>query len=108
MSPDAVLALYLSHLPDASMAGSCIHHTRQGCSLPREMRSQTCNQFRCGPLALLQAPPQPVQAVVVIQRRQSLWCLDDPALDNRITATTLLRAEGAVALRSRQPKPAPD
>lgn len=103
MSPEAVLAHYLAQLPAASMAGSCIHHTRQGCSLPRAMRSDTCNQFRCGPLALLQAPDQPVTAVVVIQRRQSLWSLDNPALDNRITAATLLHADGAQALRP--PKP---
>lgn len=105
MSPEAVLAHYLAHLPAASMAGSCIHHTRQGCSLPQAMRSDTCNQFRCGPLALLQEPDQPVTAVVVIQRRQSLWSLDDPALDNRITATTLLSADGARALRPVPPKP---
>lgn len=99
---EAVLARYLAHLPAASMAGSCIHHTRQGCSLPGEMRSQTCNQFQCGPLALLQAPGRPVQAVVVIQRRQSHWHSDDPALDNPITGSTLLSADGAVALRSRR------
>lgn len=105
LGPEAVLAHYLAHLPATSMAGSCIHHTRQGCSLPGPMRSQTCNQFRCGPLALLQAPDQPVAAVVVIQRRQNLWRIDDLALDNGIIGATLLRAEGAQALRPRPPEP---
>lgn len=98
LGADAVLAQYLARLPAVTMAGSCIHHTAQGCSLPRDMRSDTCNDFRCGPLALLQAPGQPVDAVVVVQRRQSLWRIADPALDNRITAATLLSADGAQAL----------
>lgn len=108
MGAEAVLAHYLAHLPAQSMAGSCIHHTAQGCSLPREMRSDTCNDFLCGPAALLQAPDQAVDAVVVIQRRQSLWRLDDLALDNSITRATLLSADGMVALRPGVPRPGRD
>ena len=108
LGPDQVVAHYLSRLPAASMAGSCINHTRQGCSLPRAMRSDVCNVYRCGPLALLQAPGQPVQAVLVIQRRRNLWRTDNPTLDNGIIGATLLDAGGAVPLHPRCRKSGPD
>src|SRR5690606_19576300 len=49
--PDISLAdlqqLYLMRLPRESMAGSCIYHTSEGCALPRELRSDTCNNYAC-------------------------------------------------------------
>lgn len=42
-----VLAAYLEKIPTKAVVGSCIHHTARGCSLPRDMRSDTCNRFLC-------------------------------------------------------------
>jgi len=47
MSADQVVDVYSSHLPKASLEDSCIFHTDRGCNLPREMRSDLCNQFIC-------------------------------------------------------------
>jgi hypothetical protein len=45
-----VLANYLRHLGDHSIEGSCIFHQVDGCGLPRELRSDTCNRFYCAGL----------------------------------------------------------
>jgi hypothetical protein len=46
-APHDVLAAYLSCLRSETVAGSCIFHQRDGCGLPREMRSETCNRYFC-------------------------------------------------------------
>ena len=53
-SREAVLAEYLSRLPEQVYRDSCVFHTEAGCALPRELRSNLCNTFLCGPLAELQ------------------------------------------------------
>ncbi len=45
--PHEVLANYLLHLGDETVEDSCIFHQVDGCALPREMRSDTCNRFYC-------------------------------------------------------------
>jgi len=48
---------YLSRIPRESYEGSCIFHGRTGCKLPRDMRSNTCNDFLCADLRSLSADP---------------------------------------------------
>ena len=48
--PDDVLNAYLVHVGRHTIDGSCVYHGARGCTLPREMRSDTCNRFYCGPL----------------------------------------------------------
>jgi hypothetical protein len=43
-----VLAAYLARAGHKTYKGSCIFHRPGGCALPREMRSDTCNQHFCG------------------------------------------------------------
>jgi hypothetical protein len=45
--PREVLAAYLACLGNKTSLGSCVYHGPQGCTLPREMRSDTCNDFFC-------------------------------------------------------------
>jgi len=40
-------AAYAARLPDRHVEGSCLHHGRSGCTLPREMRSDICNHHAC-------------------------------------------------------------
>jgi len=47
MSLEDVLRAYLDRVPEQSYAGSCIYHAEKGCTLPGEMRSDTCNDFYC-------------------------------------------------------------
>jgi hypothetical protein len=47
-----IAALYRARLAKESFAGSCVFHGAQGCRLPRELRSDLCNEFYCNALKL--------------------------------------------------------
>jgi hypothetical protein len=47
LRPREVLANYLDRLANRSNQNSCIYHGPQGCFLPRDMRSDTCNRWFC-------------------------------------------------------------
>lgn len=42
-----VVAFFLSHVEAYTYKDSCIYHGVNGCSLPRDVRSGTCNGFEC-------------------------------------------------------------
>lgn len=42
-----LVADYLRRLPKKHVQNSCLFHGADGCALPRDMRSQTCNRFVC-------------------------------------------------------------
>lgn len=97
--PDEKVAqAYLERVTDKAQTGSCINHTAQGCSLPKEMRSDICNRFSCESLAKLQAAqrgPEQVRVVVVVRRKQDHWRRAEPGVDNAVNALALLRETGA-------------
>jgi hypothetical protein len=67
---EQVYKLYENKIPAQAYEGSCINHTQTGCQLPREMRSNTCNDFHCNALQTLQEHTQiqpDTQGVVVVQ-----------------------------------------
>lgn len=70
-TPDDAVADYLAALPAQHVQGSCLFHTHQGCALPRQRRSHTCNHFRCAPFKTLvqAAQMQPPQGVAVLRAR---------------------------------------
>jgi hypothetical protein len=39
---------YAAYVPSNHVEDSCFYHTSSGCALPREMRSATCNNYKCG------------------------------------------------------------
>ena len=47
ISEQRIVEHYLSYLPQVSYENSCIYHADRGCTLPRKMRSNVCNQFLC-------------------------------------------------------------
>lgn len=55
--PDAeandIVATYTSYLPSHAMERACVFQHAQGCTLPREIRGDTCNRFYCGALTQL-------------------------------------------------------
>lgn len=104
LSPDEVVAAYLDRLSVNSQAGSCINHTRAGCSLPRAMRSDICNDFACTALAQLQAAqsgPDAASVVLVVRRGQDQWQRDRPDLANPVNGAAVLRETGAGRMRMR-------
>jgi len=47
ISEDELKERYRSYLPSMSYRDACVFQGNQGCTLPREMRSFTCNNYRC-------------------------------------------------------------
>jgi hypothetical protein len=45
-----VIQLYSQFFPNQSYENSCIFHGNMGCTLPSELRSFTCKNYRCQPL----------------------------------------------------------
>ncbi len=54
VSSQQVVAEYLQFVPEFSYEDSCVFHSEHGCTLPREMRSATCNRTICGGLVEIQ------------------------------------------------------
>jgi len=42
-----VVDAYVARIPGEGTQGSCVFHGREGCALPRSMRSDVCNRFLC-------------------------------------------------------------
>jgi hypothetical protein len=50
-----IILEYLRRLPSITSQGSCVFHGIAGCSLPKTMRSATCNTMVCGAVAEVRA-----------------------------------------------------
>jgi hypothetical protein len=50
ISAEAIVASYVSRVPERAYEDSCLYHSRRGCMLPRSMRAALCNEYQCGPL----------------------------------------------------------
>jgi hypothetical protein len=75
LRPRDVLAAYLDRLPRKSMQGSCIFHGPEGCTLSREMRSDTCNDYLCSELRrfpLDKSRTEPIRAFFVAEQQGSI------------------------------------
>lgn len=73
--PREVLAAYLDRLPKKSMHGSCVFHGREGCTLPREMRSDTCNDYLCDAMEkfrLGKSGTEPIRAFFAAAQKGSI------------------------------------
>jgi len=47
---EEIAALYDAVIPERHAVDSCVFHGNSGCTLPRALRSDVCNQFYCKPL----------------------------------------------------------
>lgn len=47
LSPEELMQQYVDHVPETSMAGSCIFHSPTGCTMDRSIRAPICNRFLC-------------------------------------------------------------
>ncbi len=52
-TPEGIVAEYMARVPDESFDYSCVFHGRNGCTLTREQRSITCNNYLCSSLVEL-------------------------------------------------------
>lgn len=66
ISDQAIVRLYVGHVPREAYAGSCIFHGRKGCTLGRSMRADICNTYFCRDLgAYIRKRAAPKPTVVV-------------------------------------------
>ena len=77
---------YATYLPESSYESGCVFQGPAGCTLPRELRSDTCNTFLCPPLLALkgrrqEAGAKTVFAAAMIENdiRFSAWIDDGEA-----------------------------
>jgi len=47
LSPEQIKQNYAHRIPEKTHNQSCLNHTQTGCALPKEMRSDVCNNFYC-------------------------------------------------------------
>jgi hypothetical protein len=47
MTAAQVVDAYIARVPAESVVGSCVFQGREGCTLPRSMRSDVCNRYLC-------------------------------------------------------------
>jgi hypothetical protein len=89
--PKQVLAAYMDHLGKKTFIDSCVFHTETGCSLPRNLRSDTCNEFLCDSLIeldrLLNKSPVP-KGVYLIEYAKDSWREDNLDGDDIVTLLT--------------------
>jgi hypothetical protein len=99
---DDVVAAYLAYVPAQAQDGARINHTGAGCTLPRALRSETCNVFACTALQSVLAAQRDdaavltVLTVLVVRRSQDHWRRFDAGPANAIAARTVLREGGAL------------
>ena len=70
----AIRRRYLDYLPEKSEAGSCLYHGSRGCTLPRTMRADICNDFHCTEQRTImrELAERPRRAVAVVSRDGAL------------------------------------
>jgi hypothetical protein len=94
--PEQVADHYLARLAPETIVGSCVNQTATGCSLPREMRSDTCNDFHCPSLRSWHAAcagGDDPRVALVIQRGFDHWTQLRSAADNPVTGVYIVSAK---------------
>jgi hypothetical protein len=57
LTAQGICGAYLEFLPEQRVRGSCNFHSESGCALPRPMRSDICNRFKCKSAKFIDALP---------------------------------------------------
>ena len=93
---DTLLKEYQSKLKDTSAARGCVNQSDQGCVVPRELRSDICNQFYCRSVAHYDeqiTSDEQLTPIVAIQRKHSLWNRGYDGDINTVTSIALIDEE---------------
>jgi len=65
LTPAQAKEEYLRRLPEEIIAGGCVYQGRDGCALPRAMRSDVCNRYHCEDLEALRKSAGPAPVLVI-------------------------------------------
>ena len=93
---ESLLEEYRSRLKSSTVGRGCINQADQGCVVPRELRSDICNQFYCRSVAQYDdkiKSDEQLTPVVAIQRKYSLWNRPQGNAKNSVTRIALVDAE---------------
>jgi hypothetical protein len=71
-APADAVAAYFALLPRRHVAGSCVHHGRDGCTLPAPMRSDVCNRYACNALRAVQDAGDAPALVAAMEQHETL------------------------------------
>ena len=88
-----ILDHYLSFVSSETIDGACINQTKNGCVLPKALRSDTCNSFYCDALKSYHASMEDKldsRIALVIQRANSCWKPLRHNLSNEIISVALV------------------
>jgi hypothetical protein len=110
LRPEQIADEYLAHLVDRTFDGSCVNHTVTGCGLPRQMRSDTCNDYYCEPVREWQvrcASGEQALGAFVIQRRQNHWNRDRLNVPNDVVGVSVVTEAGIRPLATPAAPPTP-
>ncbi|WP_158681531.1 hypothetical protein [Microbulbifer pacificus] len=102
LSGDDVVAWYTSSVDMETIEGSCINQTASGCSLPRELRSDTCNAYYWDAILNYHRDSNEageVRKVFAIQREATFAGTIDPGTPNSVLATALVTESGVEKFR---------
>lgn len=115
LQADQLLDAYLAYLPGRPQTDSCVNHGAQGCTLPRALRADICNDYVCQSLARVesaleagleavgQATPAVQIKILVVQRQQDHWHGQQLGLAHAITGLAVMDAAGTDKFPSTAP-----
>jgi hypothetical protein len=105
--PGALVDAYLSRLAPETVAGACINQGAEGCVLPRELRSETCNGYYCETLEEFQeraADRGEPGVALAVRRSHPHWRRLDPAACHDVVEVAWVGSDLLVAVGVR-PRP---
>jgi len=100
LRPRDVLAAYLGRVAHRTESASCVNHAANGCTLPREMRSDTCNNFYCDALSAWTKAEGAThaQGALAIVRGQDAWNGQELADGNHIVGVAAVTGQGVTSV----------
>ena len=102
LQADQLLEAYLTYLPDKPQTDSCVNHGERGCTLPRALRADICNDYVCQSLARVESAleaagkvtPAVQIKILVVQRQQDHWHGQQLGLAHAINGLAVMDAAG--------------
>lgn len=105
LQADQLLDAYLVWLPGKPQTDSCVNHGERGCTLPRTLRADICNDYVCESLARVESALEASQStpitqikILVVQRQQDHWHGQQLGLAHAITGLAVMDAAGTARI----------
>ena len=93
LDDDDIIEMYKSYVPETAINKSCVNQTSMGCALPRELRSDACNNYFCDALEDLQKELEfndDALPLVIVKRAYNNWNRLAKDADRQVKSTTIM------------------